>query len=79
MLGLRQGEHAFYDGLVRTGADVVCVSSSAQEKADGVDDDGLASAGFSGQGIETGRWLELQMLYDGEVADGQVGKQICLP
>ena len=64
-------EDRVHGGDVPTGANQILCGSSAEQQADGFNEDGLSGAGFPGQHREARRELELQFVNDDEVADRQ--------
>ena len=65
-------EDRFDRGEVFAGADQILSGASAEQQADGFDEDGLAGAGLARQDVERLFKVDGDRLDDREVADGQV-------
>ena len=68
-----QGEDALDACAVCAGAHEFGAILAAQQRVNGVDDDGLAGAGFARQHAEIGRQCQVQPVDDGKVGDCQFG------
>jgi hypothetical protein len=55
------------------GTDRARVGPPPEQQGEGVDDHGLAGAGFAGEHVEAGRDLEVGVINDPEVADAKLG------
>lgn len=64
-------ELAFDQAQLLPGPDQVAVGALAQEEAESADEDGLARAGFAGNGDKARRELEGEIIDEGEILDAQ--------
>ncbi len=62
-------ERALDFGALRAGAHHIGRRAIPEQEVDGVDDDGLARAGFAGEHIEARRENQIEPIDDGQVAD----------
>ena len=71
---------AFEDGLNRrgvfAGADEVGAGAAADEQVDGLDEHGLARAGFAGEDVEARFELDLESVDDRQVAHAEKAKHV---
>ena len=67
-----QDEHAFDHRSLGPTANHVGAESISQQRADGVDQDRLASTGFAGDDVQPRPPLDVQVLDRGEVADREL-------
>src|SRR5207302_5684813 len=68
------GEDALDDGPLRAAADHFRPETIAEQGADGVDQDGLAGAGFAGDDVETWLPVDLEMVDDREIANRELAQ-----
>ena len=61
-------------GELLAGAHEVRRGAAANQKANGADQDRLARSSFSGEDIQAGLELELELVDDGKMADGKKTK-----
>jgi len=70
-LGSIQAEKAFHNRPACAFADAGCVHPRAEDCLQGIQDDGLPGACFTGKDHQSGCELECQIIDDGEIADAQ--------
>ena len=71
------GEHRVDQGRLRPGADQLPAGPLPQHRTDGVNDDGLARSGLTGQSVEARIELDIGPLDDRDILNVKQRKHLC--
>lgn len=70
----RKVKRRFEQSLFFPGSDLLGRTSSAYEKGDGIDEEGFAGTGFTGEHRKSGLKLNVKLLDQGKINNAQLGK-----